>query len=184
MASLRGGDDVTMRRRSFGDEAAIEAATDHLLRQFDPLAEQQAAPEVAAVVALAGGEPAFLVAAADAPDESVAVAHFQCSGRGDEVEMQAANDALAAYEFGDDEFVNAAWHGGRGTIVLSTGSFFFSNPGTVTLSDGVSLVGSGRSTVLVADESTGFGASVPAFILNDRCSIGNFYVDRAGDTPG
>ena len=40
---------MTMRRRSFGDEAAIEAATDHLLRRFDPLDEIQTPPEAAAV---------------------------------------------------------------------------------------------------------------------------------------
>ena len=42
-----------MRRRSFGDEAALEAATDHLLRQqFDPLDEQQTPPEAALVDAV------------------------------------------------------------------------------------------------------------------------------------
>ncbi len=38
---------MTMRRRSFDDEAAIEAATDHLLRQFGPLDETQTPPEAA-----------------------------------------------------------------------------------------------------------------------------------------
>lgn len=133
----------------------------------------------AAVVA--GGEPAFLVAAVNAPDESKAVAHFQCDGVADEVEIQLAASALGAYIFGDDENPADAAHGGRGTVVLSTGLFEFSNPGTVALGPGVSLVGSGRSTVLLADDDAG---SVPVFVLSDRASIGNFYVDRAGDTPG
>ncbi len=162
-------------------KGTIEAVR-RLIEQFESLDKPADLSGAAATVAVdAAGYPAFLVAASNAPDETKAVAHFLCDGVADEVEIQAAITALIAYIFGDDEDPSAAAHGGRGTVTLSTGLFQFSDPGTVAVAPGVSLIGSGRSTVLLADDDS---SSVPVFILSDRASIGNFYVDRAGDTPG
>ena len=174
---------MTLRRRSYDDESAMEAGVDHLLREFTALTEEPAAVETVAPAVTGGGEPAYLVAAYNAPDETKAVAHFQCDGVADEVEIHAAISALGQYVFGDDENPAESAHGGRGTVVLSTGEFTFSNPGTMTLSPGVTLVGSGRSTVLLADDAA-TPDSVPVFVLLDRASIGNFYVDEGGETPG
>ncbi len=147
-----------MRRRSFGDEAAIEAATDHLLRKFDPLNEQQVPPDAALAAGAAALEPAFLVAAADAAPETKTVAHFVCDGVSDHVEI---NDALAALP--NPTPVGGKSAGPRGVVRLSEGTFN-GDDNDVTLPGGTALLGGGTGTLLYDMR----------FLLNQECELGNF----------
>ena len=147
-----------MRRRSFGDEAAIEAATDHLLRRFDPLDEQQVPPDAALAVGAGALEPAFLVAAADAAPETKAVAHFVCDGVSDHVEI---NDALTALP--NPTPVGGKSAGPRGIVRLSEGTFN-GDDNDVNMPGGTALLGSGTGTLLYDMR----------FLLNQECELGNF----------
>ena len=133
---------MTMRPRSFDDDAATETATSDLLRRFDALTDPAAAPTTAAtaVVVFQGPiEATYLVAASDARAEIKAVADFVCDGVADQAEINAAWLAIKDLNIG----------GGR--VVLSAGTF--------TMSDGVSvnpdqgepgvMVGAGRGATVL-----------------------------------
>ncbi len=151
-----------MRRRSFGDEAAIEAGLNHLLRQFNPLDELQSAPEAAAVEGGVNLEPAFFVAASDASAESKAVAHFLVNGTNDEIEI---NDALNLLP--DPVPVGGKGTGPRGIVHLSEGVFHCN--GDVNMPGGTALLGRGKGTLFDSNGTTGL-----RFNLNSECELGNF----------
>ena len=134
---------MTLRPRSFDDEAAQEAATDHLLREFVALTDLPptgVASGASVASTAAAPEPAVLVAASNADPQTIAVAHFLCDGTADDVEIQAAIDSLAAKTAG------GVTGTARGTVVLSEG--IFELDGTVTVSEGCRLIGHGLGTIL------------------------------------
>lgn len=151
---------MTLRRRSFDDHSALEAAVDHLLRRFDGLTEEP--PTADPVAGVEGAvEPAFLVASKLADDVTRAVAHFVCDMVADEVEIQAALDALPLD--GDGTYVT------HGRVVLSEGAFRID--GTITIPEGAALVGSGVGTVLFDND-----AGNMQIIMSDRSEIGNMSI--------
>jgi len=135
--------EMTLRRRSFDDEAAQETALDSLLRRFDALRDPPptgtagganvATPRTGPV------EATYLVAASNARDAVKEVADFVCDGTADQVEINAAWAAIENLNIG----------GGR--VVLSAGLF--------TTSDKVSanpnqtepgvMVGAGRGATVI-----------------------------------
>ena len=85
----------------------------------------------------------LVVAASDSLDRSKAQADYVCSGTNDEVQIQAAIDAVAASP-------------GRGSVVLSEGTFNISS--TIIMKSYVSLFGSGlMATILSATSGTLLG---------------------------
>lgn len=82
------------------------------------------------VSAIPGGRgPTFLVAATGATDARKASADFVCDGTADDVQIQAAIDALPA---------------GGGTVMLTEGTLTVASP--VQLKSGTRLIGQGRSS--------------------------------------
>ena len=148
---------MTMRPRTFDDDAAVVAAVSDLLRRFEAL-EDPTPTAAAAVVAAAAGEPAFLVASNLADDATKAVAHFQCDLVADEVEINAALVALPID--GDGTYVT------RGEVTLSEGAFRID--GTITIPEGARLVGAGVGTVLFDND-----AGSMLIVMEDRSEIGN-----------
>ena len=83
---------MTLRRRSFGDEAALETGVDDLLRRFGALTEDTTPPAATIEPDTFTGpiESTYLVAASDARDGIKAVADYVCDGVDDQVEISAA----------------------------------------------------------------------------------------------
>ena len=132
---------MTLRRRSFGDEAALETGVDDLLRRFGALTEDPTPPTATLEpVTFAGPvEATFLVAASNARDEIKAVADYVCDGTADQVEINAAWTAIQNLNIG----------GGR--VVLSAGRFTASDKITVNpdqTEPGV-MVGAGRGATVI-----------------------------------
>ncbi len=152
-----------MRPRSFDPEAATETAVSDLLRRFEAL-QDPLPTSVAAVIAAAAGEPAFLIASDLSDDLTKAVAHFQCGQSGCEVEIQAALTALPVD--GDGTYIT------RGTVVLSEGAFRCDAP--FTIPEGARLIGSGVGTVLYANDDDNMEIN-----MEDRSEIGNMSISSA-----
>ena len=110
-----------------------------------------------------GGGPTIFVAASDALASSIAMAapEYRCDGTADDVQIQAAIDALPA---------------GGGKVVLSEGTFTLTSAIAIT-SPGISLRGSGLATIIVPTAVVGI-----AVTGGDRCDIGNFAI--TGGTLG
>jgi hypothetical protein len=135
---------MSIRRRTYGDDAALETAVSELLRRFDAISDFPAGAGAAAAFPGAGDEPAFYVAAGGATDESKAVAHFICDREGDEVEIQAALDALLLVS------VPVGPGQTRGRVVLSEG--IFNIDGAINIPKGVHLQGSGQTATILYDD--------------------------------
>jgi len=151
---------MTMRPRSFDDDAALVTAVSKMLRRFDAL-EDPAPTAAGAVVAADAGEPAFLVASKLADAATRAVAHYVCDMDNDQVEIQAALTALPTD--GDGTYVT------RGRVVLSEGAFLVE--GTITIPEGAALIGSGIGTVLYDGD-----AGTMLIVMEDRSEIGNMSI--------
>ncbi len=151
---------MTLRSRSFGDEAAQEAATDLLLRKFAAL-EDPAATFISGVDSPEAGitAHAFLVAASNAETATRDRAHFLCNGTADHVEIQAALDSLAA------KTASGVTGTARGTVVLSEGTFEIN--GAITIPSGCRLIGQGLGTILYDA-----GSQNMEIILSDDSEIG------------
>ena len=154
---------MTMRPRSFDDDAATVSAVSDLLRRFEAL-EDPLPTSVAAVIAATAGEPAFLIASDLADDLTKAVAHYQCGQSGCEVEIGAALNALPVD--GDGTYIT------RGTVVLSEGAFRCDAP--FTIPEGARLIGSGVGTVLYANDDDNMEIN-----MEDRSEIGNMSISSA-----
>ena len=152
---------MTMRPRTFDDDAATVSAVSDLLRRFAALKDPPPVTPGAAVTAAGAVEPAFLVAADLADDVTKAVAHYQCGQSGCEVEIQAALTALPVD--GDGTYVT------RGTVTLSEGAFRCDGP--FTIPEGARLIGSGVGTVLYDND-----AGDMEIIMEDRSEIGNLSI--------
>jgi hypothetical protein len=164
---------MSLRPRSFDDASALEAGVEELLRRFDALTDQAAGVTAAAVSGISG-EPAFLVAAADATAETKAVAHFLCDGVDDHVEMQTAVTALTVASnpgFGPPLYSH------RGRVILSEGSFWpaLSGGSVVTVTTGVALLGSGPGTALMTGTTQWWDFQV---IGSGLVEIGDFAVEQ------
>ena len=163
---------MTLRPRSFDDASALEAGVEELLRRFDAL-EDPAVTGGAVAVSGVSGEPAFLVAAFDAAPETKAVAHFQCDGVDDHVEINAALEALP---IANNPGFSAPLSNHRGKVTLSEGSFWpaLSGGSTVTVKGGVSLHGTGPGTVLMVGTAKWWDFQVTGELVD----IGHFSVDQ------
>jgi hypothetical protein len=164
---------MTLRPRTFDDASALEAGVEELLRRFDALTDQ-AAGSVAAAVTGVSGEPAFLVAAADATAETKAVAHFWCDGVDDHAEIQAAVTALPV---ANNPGFGPPLYSHRGKVILSEGSFWpaLSGGSVVTVTTGVALLGSGPGTALMTSATQWWDFQV---IGSGLVEIGNFAVEQ------
>jgi parallel beta-helix repeat protein len=105
------------------------------------------------LAAKTGGTATFVVAASNASDRVKNQADYVADGTADDVEIQAAIDALPI------PVTNA---GGGGTVMLSEGTFFISS--SIKLKKQVSLVGQGRFSSVIRVSS---GADVTAIITED-----------------
>jgi hypothetical protein len=104
----------------------------------------------------------YLVAANDAPADVKNQADYVCDGTADDVEIQAAIDALTS----------------GGTLVLSPGTFTLAT--TLTLGENVRMIGQGRSTTIysaatVAMLAMALGSGVENLVV----SIPNGMLDHA-----
>ncbi len=145
---------MTLRRRSFDDEAAQEAATDSLLRRFDALTDPPptgtAGGASVATPRIGPIEATYLVAASNARDSIKEVADFVCNGVGDHVEINAAWEAIEAQNIG----------GGR--VVLSAGTFSIADKVTVNTGQGEPgvMIGAGQGATLIHMASGSNAAAV------------------------
>ena len=96
-----------------------------------------------------------VVAASDTPN-ATSRADYECDGTADNVEIQAALDALPA---------------GGGTVVLLEGTYNLVT--TVTMGNDDNLKGRGWATVL---DVSGWTAAVSSVIMGDRCSLANLKI--------
>jgi hypothetical protein len=104
----------------------------------------------------------YLVAASDAPADVKNQADYVCDGVADNVEIQAAIDALAS----------------GGSVVLSPGTFTLA--ATVTLGANVRMVGQGRSTTIYsAATATMLAMALGSGVENLVVSIPNGLLDHA-----
>jgi Right handed beta helix region len=112
----------------------------------------------------------FLVAANDAADGTKALAAFQCDGSADDVQIQAAIDALPA---------------GGGKVVLSEGTFTIA--ATITLGENVTLCGHGPSSIIFLANSAGVdcikASNVADLVVKDLAVDGN-RDNNAGEVHG
>ncbi len=162
---------MTLRHRSYDDDAAQAAGLEEMLRRFDPLTEEAPVSAAAAAVGV-GGVPAYLVAASNAAAETLAVAHFVCDGVADEVEIKAALAALPAFGTTSGE----PYFGRGGRVVLSEGEFICTHLSVIVIPAGAALVGSGRSTVFRVE----VGRAVTFEMGGDLAELGNMAFDRQG----
>jgi len=105
------------------------------------LVDSEATPDetkkIAGTYVRAGRTATYIVAASDAPDHVKAQADYVCDGTADDVEIQAALDAL----------VGIAYDGGR--VLLSEGTYNTSAPIVWPIQSGITLEGQGpENTVL------------------------------------
>ncbi len=131
-----------MRRRSFGDEAAIEAAVDHLLRGFDPLDEQQVGPAGAVVdpVSVPIADSYVVASRTFSRPEIVAFADFVTNESADQVEINAA--------FASTLPDGVPGTGGQNaTVVLAAGRYEIS--GLVTIQSYATLTGTGMGSNII-----------------------------------
>ncbi len=151
---------MTMRPRSFDDDAATETAVSDLLRRQRALEEPAVATTTGSIVTSAGStEPAFLVAAADSAPETISAAHFRCSGSNDDIQIVQALNALP-----DPTPVGGKSAGPRGTVRMSEGTF--DCDGDITLPGGTALLGRGKGTLIHGGDLR--------FLMNEECELGNF----------
>jgi hypothetical protein len=104
----------------------------------------------------------YLVAANDAPDDVKNQADYLCDGTADDVQIQAAIDALTS----------------GGTLVLSPGTFTLAD--TLTLGANVRMIGQGRSTTIYsAATATMLVMALGSGVENLVVSIPNGLLDHA-----
>ena len=154
---------MTLRRRSFGDDAAGEVGLSDLLRRFDAI-EDRATAASAAVVSAAAGlvDDTFLVAGPNSRPAILAAADYTTDEASDQVELTAA---LGAYAFNPP--TSGIDTGPR--VVVAAG--LYKIDGTVTMVEASALVGVGRGTQF---EAVTTSAEV---VVTDYCEVGNFLVE-------
>ena len=163
---------MTMRPRSLDPEAATETAVSDLLRRFDALKDPAAAPATAAAGAVIFRGPiegTYLVAASDARAEIREVADFRCDGVADQVEINAAWQAIEDLNIG----------GGR--VVLSAGTFSITDKVTVNTGQtepGV-MIGAGQGATLIHMAS---GSAAAAVRVRAGATVRDFSILVDGST--
>ena len=132
---------MTLRRRSYDDESAVEAGVDYLLRGFAALTDPPAvAAGVAGGVAPAGATDSYLIAAsATSRPEIVEIADFVTDAAADQIEINAA---FATTLPSGPTTKNA-------TVILAAGNYSIS--GVVTIPGFATLTGSGMGSNIEAD---------------------------------
>jgi len=106
---------------------------------------------------------AITVAANSAPQSLKDVADFVCNGVNDQVTIQQAIDSIQSKSNGSPL---------GGTVVLSPGSFWCSGP--IKLRERIELVGSGRATIINANQS--FAGAVVQILETERTAVSNLAI--------
>ena len=110
-----------------------------------------------------GVHPTFLVAAYNARQEVKDAADYVCTGADDDVQIQAAMDAIGSNDIGQD----GNW-GTHGRVLLSEGNFHFGD--AIYVPNGCHLQGSGKGITIIQPNGPGDGP--PVYIYDDGFNAG------------